>query len=104
MLAVAIVAVAASIAWIGSGGIGPVVTGIAGSFGGIVGRIGEAVASQSPTAPPLVSDAPTIAPPENPYTSDELLDVTVNVPPMVVGQDGTSSASSRQGRGPDGRG
>ena len=89
-LALAIVALAVSIAWIGSGGIGPVIAGIANSFGGLVGRIGEAVASQSPTPAPLVGDAPAITPPEEPYTSDELLDVTVTVPTAVVGQDGYS--------------
>jgi hypothetical protein len=89
-LAFAIVVLAASIAWIGSGGIGPVISGIAGSFGGMVDRIGDAVASHSPTPPPLASDVPSITPPEAPYTSDELLDVTVTVPTAVVGQDGYS--------------
>ena len=89
-LALAVVALAGSIAWIGSGGIGPVVSAVAGSFGGIVGRIGDAVASQSPSPPPLVGDAPAITPPDGPYTGDELLDVTVTVPTAIVGQDGYS--------------
>lgn len=90
LLAVAIVALGVSIVWVGSSGIAPVVGTIAGGLGGVVGRIGEAVASQSPTPPPAISDAPSVVAPENPYTSDELLDVTVNVPVAVIGQEGYS--------------
>lgn len=89
-LALAVVALGVSIVWVGSSGVAPVIGAIASGLGGVVGRIGDAVASQSPTPPPAVSDAPTIAEPENPYTSDELLDVTVNVPLPVVGQEGYS--------------
>lgn len=89
-LALAVVALGFSIVWVGSSGVAPVIGAIAGGLGGVVGRIGDAVASQSPTPPPTVSDAPSIVAPENPYTSDELLDVTVNVPLPVVGQEGYS--------------
>lgn len=89
-LGLSIVALGATIVWVGSGGIGPFVASIAQGFGGVVGRIGDVVASQSPSAPPTVSDAPTIIAPDNPYTNVETADITVNVPPAVVGRDGYS--------------
>ncbi len=90
LLAVAVVALGAAILWVGSGGIGPFVSGVAQGFGGLVNRIGAVVASPSPTVPPLIGDAPLIVAPDEPYTNLESVDITVNVPQAVVGQDGYS--------------
>lgn len=88
LLALAIVALGASILWIGSGGIGPLVAAAANGIGGFVDRIGGVVASQSPSAPALPSDAPLVVAPDNPYTNIETVDVTVDVPKGVVGRSG----------------
>jgi hypothetical protein len=88
LLALAVVALGASILWVGSGGIGPFVAAVADGFSGMIARVGGVVASQSPSPPPAVSDAPTVVAPDNPYTNIETVDMTITVPPAVVGQDG----------------
>lgn len=88
LLALAIVALGATIVWVGSGGIGPLVAGVAQGFGGFVGRIGDVVASGSPTPAPVISDAPVIVAPDNPYTNSETADITITLPQAVIGQDG----------------
>lgn len=87
-LGLSILALGATIVWVGSGGIGPFVAGVAQGFAGFVTRIGNAVDSPSPSVPPQISDAPTILAPDNPYTNIETADITVNVPQPVVGRDG----------------
>lgn len=87
-LGLSIVALGATIVLVGSGGIGPFVAGVAQGFAGFVTRIGNVVASPSPTPPPLISTAPTIVAPDNPYTNVETVDITVNVPLAVVGRNG----------------
>jgi hypothetical protein len=89
-LALAVVALGASILWIGSGGIGPFVASVANGFGGFVDQVGNAVGASSPTPPPSVSDAPMILAPDEAYTNLETVDVSVNVPAAVVGVEGYS--------------
>ena len=62
-------------------------------FGGLVATVGAAVGSAPPTQAPPTSDAPSIVTPAEPYTNDDAVDVTVNVPQDVVGDaDATRSA------------
>jgi hypothetical protein len=88
VLAVSIVALGGTIVWVGSGGVGPFVAAVANGFGGIVDRLASAVESRPPTAPPVVSGAPAIVTPDDPYTNIEVIDVTVTIPQSVAGHDG----------------
>ena len=66
-----------------SGGIGPVLSSLAGSFGSAIGRL---TATPVPTATQLPpTDAPSIASPEQPYTNQAEIDLTVTVPQVAVG-------------------
>lgn len=89
-LVFAVVALGATILWVASGGIGPVVAGIGQGFGAFLDRVGTAVASPSASAPATISDAPVIVAPDQPYTSIETVDVTVTLPTAVVGRAGYS--------------
>jgi hypothetical protein len=55
-----------------------------------VNSIGNVVSSPEPTPPPAIADAPSIAAPDEPYTNDDVIDVTVNVPAGWVGEEGYS--------------
>jgi hypothetical protein len=85
VLAVAVAALGLGIVWVGSGRVGPFVSSMVQGLGGFVATVGQAVSSTPPTAPPAISDAPTIVPPDQPYTNDDAVDVTINVPGPVVG-------------------
>jgi hypothetical protein len=87
-LAVAILALGATIVWIGSGAVGPFVSSVVGGIGGFVTQVGGAVGSPAPTAPPDVGESPTVEPPDSPYTNKTTTDVIVNVPAGVAGKDG----------------
>jgi len=87
-LAFAILALSASILWVGSGAVGPFISGVVRGFGGFVSQVSGAVGSTAPSATPELSDAPTIVPPEVPWTNDDTVDVTVNVPAAITGIDG----------------
>ncbi|HEY6568727.1 MAG TPA: hypothetical protein VIZ22_00465 [Candidatus Limnocylindrales bacterium] len=86
-LAVGVVALGIGVLWIASGAFGPFVTGVLSGFGGFVDKIGAAVGSAPPTEAPPTSDAPVIIPPDDAYTNDDSVDVTVNVPASVVGDE-----------------
>jgi Glucodextranase, domain B len=86
LLALAVVALAASIVWIGSGGVGPFVASLATAFSGAFDKA-TATSSPSPGPTDAISDAPSIVPPVEPYTSLASVDVTVNVPVVIVGQE-----------------
>ena len=88
ILAAAVLAMGGFIVWAGSGGIGPFLSSVVGGFGGFVQNVGAAVGSTAPTEAPLVSDAPRISPPEQPYTNSATVDVTVTIPVAVAGQAG----------------
>lgn len=66
-----------------SGGIGPVLSSLAGSFGSAFGRL-TATPVPSATAVPD-AHAPSIASPEQPYTNQPQIDLTVTVPQAAVG-------------------
>ena len=87
-LAAAVLALGAAIVWIGAGQVGPFVTSVAQAFGGIVTQVGNVATSPTPTQVPDLADSPSIDAPPNPYTNDEVVDVTVNVPLAVTGEDG----------------
>ncbi len=89
-LAAGVVALGIGVLWIASGAFGPFVTGVVSGFGGLVQTVGAAVGSAPPTEAPPTSDAPVILPPEQAYTNDDSVDVTVRVPSAVVG-DATST-------------
>jgi hypothetical protein len=76
------------IVWVASGAVGPAVDGAVRGLGGFVNSVGNVVSSPEPTAPPLIPDAPVVVAPEQPYTNDDVIDVTVNVPSYVAGADG----------------
>lgn len=84
-LTLAIVALAGGVLYVAGGSVGPAVGSVVNSLGGIVETIGSVVASPAPTEAPPVADAPSIDEPEEPYTNDEVIALTVNVPPDVVG-------------------
>jgi hypothetical protein len=90
LLMVAILALGATIVWVGSGTVGPLVSGVVSGFGGFVTKISSSVGSQPPTAPPAISGAPAVLAPAEPYTNVERVDITVQVPSAVVGQSGYS--------------
>ncbi len=90
LLVVSIVALSATIVWIGSGSVGPFVSGAVRGFGGFVGQIGNMVGSPPPTAAPAISGSPSIVAPSQPYTNLEAVDITVNIPAAVAGRGGYS--------------
>ena len=66
-----------------SGGVGPALASLAGSFGNAIGRLTATPVPSATTAPP--ADAPSIASPEQPYTNLPQIDLTVTVPQAAVG-------------------
>ena len=90
LLAFSIVALGVTIVWVGSGRVGPFVSDAVAGFGDFVGKVGSVVSSPSPTPLPAISGAPSILAPHEPYTNIEAVDITVNVPPDVVGRTGYS--------------
>jgi hypothetical protein len=87
-LAAAILVLGGTIVWIGSGAVGPFVSSVVAGFGGFVSQVGGVVSSPDPTAPPDVGDAPTIEPPDAPYTNEATTDIVVNVPIAIAGKEG----------------
>jgi hypothetical protein len=88
VLAAAVLALGAAIVWIGAGQVGPFVASVAQAFGGIVTQVGNVATSPTPTEVPELSDSPTIDAPASSYTNDDVVDVTVNLPPAVRGEAG----------------
>ncbi len=87
-LAVAILALGASIVWIGSGAVGPFVSSVVAGIGGFVTQVGGVVSSSAPTAAPEVGEPPTIEAPDTPYTNEATTDIIVNVPTAITGIEG----------------
>ena len=87
-LALSVVVLGAAILWAGSGQVGPFISSVVKGFGGFVSQVGAVAGSPKPTEAPALSDAPSIAVPEQPYTNKDKVDVTVNVPPAVTGLEG----------------
>jgi hypothetical protein len=88
LLALSIVMLGGAILWVGSGQVGPFISSVVKGFGGFVTQIGVVAGSPKPTDAPDTVDAPSIEVPEKPYTNQEEVDVTVNVPPAVTGLEG----------------
>jgi len=79
-----VVALMGGVVWVGSGGVGIVAAGITGAVDGLVTKLATTPSpTPSPTEP--VSDAPAITTPEQPYTNQDLVDVTVTVPASLAG-------------------
>ena len=88
-LAVAVVLLGGAVLWVSLGAVGPAIGALVKGLGGLVSQVGTVVVpSASPTPVPDLTDSPTIDAPDNPYTNDETIDITVNVPAAVVGEDG----------------
>ena len=87
-MAVSIALLSLGIVWVASGAVGPAVDGAVRGLGGFVNSVGNVVSSPEPTTAPLIAEAPTVVAPSEPYTNDDVVDVTVNVPSYVAGADG----------------
>jgi len=85
VLAVAVALLGLGIVWVGMGSVGPFVSSAVKGFGGFVANVGAAVSSTAPTAGPAVADAPTIVSPDQPYTNDDTVDISIDVPSAVTG-------------------
>jgi hypothetical protein len=88
LLAVAVLALGGAILWVGSGKVGPVISNVVAGFGGFVSKVGSVAGSPTPTELPAIADSPSIDAPEEPYTNQDVIDVTVNVPSAVAGAAG----------------
>jgi Glucodextranase, domain B len=75
---------------IGLGVVGPAVSSLVQSFGEMVGSMTHITGSPSPSASGVASDAPVIQPPDQATTNVASVDLTVLLPPTVVGLDGYS--------------
>lgn len=87
-MAVSVVLLSFGVLWVASGAVGPVVDGAVRGIGGLVNSVGNVVSSPAATEAPATSDSPVVVAPDQPYTNDDLVDVTVNVPSSVAGQEG----------------
>lgn len=83
LLGLSIVGLAVAVFVFASGGIGPVLSSLAGSFGAAIGRLTATPVPSATTAPP--ADAPRVAAPDQPYTNQPQVDLTVTVPQAAVG-------------------
>lgn len=87
-LAAAIALLGIVIVMLVAGQVGPFVTAVTKGFGGFISQVGIAVSSPAPSESPAAPDAPTIETPDTPYTNDDRVDITVNVPVSVTGKAG----------------
>jgi Glucodextranase, domain B len=87
-LAASVVLLSMGILWVASSAVGPMVNAALTGLGEVVSSIGNVVSSPEPTEPPAIATAPSIVAPDEPYTNDDVIDVTVNVPAAWVGKDG----------------
>lgn len=82
-LIAAVALLGVSVLYIGAGGLAGVANGISTSLGGFITSV-----TASPTPRPTVipiSDPPTLAQPEEPYTAEATVDLIVTVPSAVTG-------------------
>jgi hypothetical protein len=85
LMVVAVVALGGAVLLLASGGLGRVATAIGDTFTGFVTDL---TSTPAPSAPPItVSDAPTLEPPDEPYTNQATVDLAGTVPADVVGQE-----------------
>ncbi len=69
------------------GGLGRAVGAVGGLFSGFIDEVTSTATPSTTIAP--ISDAPTIASPDEPYTSEATIDLVVTIPPNMVGRDET---------------
>lgn len=87
LLGLAVVALGTSVLLVSSGGIGPIVAGLAAAFGGAIGDAGRtAEPTGTPVAP--IPDAPFIISPGQAETNLPTVDLTVRIPSTIVGRTG----------------
>ncbi len=82
-LALAVTVLAAGAFLAASGGIGPVLSALAGGFGTAFGKLTATPVPLETLLPP--TDSPRISVPEQPYTNSGTVDLTVSVPVAVLG-------------------
>lgn len=83
LLWLSIAGLAVAVFMFAGGGIGPALSSLAGSFSAAFDRLTATPAPTATAVPP--SDAPRIAAPEQPYTNQVEVSLTVTVPPDAVG-------------------
>ncbi len=83
LLALSVVLLAGAALLAAGGGIGPVLSTLAAGFGSAVDRLSATPVPSLNGLPP--TEAPRIAVPQQPYTSEASIDLNVTVPPGVVG-------------------
>lgn len=88
LFALAVGMLGIGILWTAGNAVGPIASGFVNGFGGFVDSVGNVVSSPDATAAPDVADSPEIDAPEQLYGNEETVDITVNVPPAVVGVEG----------------
>ena len=82
-LVLAVLALAGGVLYVAAGGMGAVAKGLGTTVGGFIQGV---TATPIPSAPPVViSDAPSIESPSEPYTRSESVDLIVTVPANVAG-------------------
>jgi Glucodextranase, domain B len=82
-LTLAVVALGIGVVYVGVGGLGTVAASLRGTFSGFIDEV-----TATPTPAPTVltiSDAPTLASPDEPYTNVTTVDLVVTVPAAMVG-------------------
>lgn len=85
VLAVAVVALSAGVLYVGAGGLSRVAATVGSS---LTGFVDDLVATPSPSPSLLVvSDAPAIEQPGDPYTNEAAIDLVVTIPRAVIGDD-----------------
>ena len=78
LMAISVVALAAAALLVAGGGVGPVLSALAAGFDSAFDRL---VATPVPTSPDLPpTDSPRIAMPDQPYTKEESVNLSISVP------------------------
>jgi hypothetical protein len=83
LLLVAVVALGGGVLLLASGGLGRAVAAIGSTFNGLVSDLTSTPAPSAPTV--VVSDAPTLEAPAEPYTNQAAIDLVGTVPAAVAG-------------------
>jgi hypothetical protein len=84
LLVAAVLALGAATLFVATGGLGRLVSAFGASLSGVIAGV---VSVPSPTPPPVaVSRSPLIALPEEPYTNQPRVDLSISVPTDVAGQ------------------
>jgi hypothetical protein len=82
-LAVVILAIAAGVLYVGVGGLSTVASALGGT---VTGFVDDIIATPSPQpSVAVLSDAPLIQSPDEPYTAESTIDLVVTVPSELVG-------------------